>query len=62
MQDGIWIKGKQVITGRWRYSRHEQRFYIIIDRKSVNKITGQMTEEIVTANDTPEWYNWKLQK
>ncbi len=56
---GTWTNGKRTVTGRWIYVWASQRFVIWLDSR--DRVTGA-NRRIVTANDTPEWGNWKLKR
>lgn len=55
--EATWVNGKRRMTGWWLYNRSTDRFYIRLNSR--DRITGE-DRRITTANDSPEWGNWKL--
>jgi hypothetical protein len=60
MTEATWIKGKQVLRGRWCWHERSESFTVEIDKRDA--FTGAATRSFMVVGKTPEWYGWKLMR
>lgn len=61
MNKATWRKGTAIRTGYWQYTRHNNTFYIYLD-KPVAFNGGSARNLTLIGRDTPEWGGWVMER